>query len=424
MALELAAIADDLTGGMMIASLLEREAVTCPLITDVDQLDRIDPGADAVIFANKFRLIPAHEAQAIVKAAALVLRKAGAKRLYYKYCATFDSTDKGNIGPCGEVLMDVSGANRMVFCPAFPEYSVTVYQGHMFLGPTLMSETAKRNDPVTPMTDSNLVRVLQRQSDVKVGLLPHSALHQGLQAAEAAIKAQMASGTRFFMVDAVDNDDVMQCARLIADWPCASGADAMPGFLAKVWKEKSAKPDRPLRHNLPPATGHEVILAGSCALATLRQLDYFEERHPLYRVNLLEAAEDKDIVGRIVDWAKSRITDGPVGVATSDTVGNVEKIQSALGIEEAARLADRITGEVAKGLYNLGARRFVVAGGETAGQVFGALEIKKVEVSSFDDLGGGYCHAEEPEPITLLLKAGGIPGDDLFLRGLDRMRAD
>ena len=423
MTLELAAIADDLTGGMMIASLLEREAVTCPLITAVDQIGAIDPAADAVVFANKFRLIPAQEAQAIVRDAALALRKAGAKRIYYKYCATFDSTDKGNIGPCGKALMEALGADRMLFCPAFPEYGVTVYQGHMFLGPSLMSETPKRNDPVTPMTDANLVRVLQRQSDEKVGLLSHAALHQGQEAAAAAIEAQRATGTKFFVVDAVDNDDVMQYARLVADWPCASGADAMPGFLARVWKEKSAKPDRPLRHNLAPASGHEVILAGSCALATLRQLDHFEQRHPLFRVNLLEAAQDRDIVGRIVDWAKSHIDNGPVGVATSDTVENVEKIQSALGIEEAARMADGITGEVAKRLYELGARRFVVAGGETAGQVFGALGIKKVEVSSFDDLGGGYCHAEEPEPMTLLIKAGGILEDDLFLRGLDRIRA-
>ena len=116
------------------------------------------------------------------------------------------------------------------------------------------------------------------------------------------------------------------------------------------------------------------------------------------------------------------MTKGPVAVATSETVPNLKKIQETLGVTGAAQLADSITGQVARELYELGARKFVVAGGETSGQVFGSLGITKVEVSSFDDLGGGYCHAEKPEPISLLLKAGGIGGEDLFFRGLDRMR--
>lgn len=423
MAFELAAIADDLTGGMMIASLLEREGVTCPLITSVDQLATLDASADAVVFANKFRIIPAADAKKIVRDAAVALREAGAKRLYYKYCATFDSTDKSNIGPCGEMLMEAMGADRMVFCPAFPEYSVTVFQGRMFLGPYLMSETFKKHDPVTPMTDANLVKVLQRQSSVKVGLLSHTVLHQGRDAAAASIETQLATGTKFFMVDAVDDDDVMRCAELVSDWACTSGADALPVFLARVWQRGSEKKAQPLRHILPPAPGHEVILAGSCAPATLSQLDYFEARHPLFRIDLLEVAEGGDMVSRIAEWAKPHMDKGPIGVATSEPLENLKRIQTELGITRAAQLADEITGNVAKALYDLGARKFVVAGGETSGQVFASLGIKKVEVSSFDDLSGGHCHAEEPEPISLLLKAGGIGGDDLFFRGLDRMRA-
>ncbi len=241
--------------------------------------------------------------------------------------------------------------------------------------------------------------------------------------AEAAIEAQIVKGTNFFLVDAVDDDDVVRCAELVGDWACTSGADAMPVFLARVWKQGSAKSKKPLRNELPAASGHEVILAGSCAQATLSQLDYFEKRHPLFRVNLLEAAEDSDIVSRIIDWAKPHLDQGPIAIATSDTVANLKKIQAALGVKEAAQLADSITGRVAKKLYDLGARKFVVAGGETSGQVFDALGIKEVVVSSFDDLGGGYCHAEKPEPISLLLKAGAIGEPDLFSRGLARMRA-
>ncbi len=424
MAFELAVIADDLTGGMMIASLLEREGVTCPVITETSQLEHIDPSTEAVVFANKFRLIPAPQAQETVRKAAEAFLTAGAKRLYYKYCATFDSTDKGNIGPCGETLMEVTGAERMIFSPSWPEWEVTVYQGHMFLGPNLLSNTQKIHDPVTPMTDSNLVNVLQRQTKVKVGLLSHTALQGGLSASKASIEEQAADGKQFFIVDAADDDDVMQCAKLVIDWPCISGGDAMPGFLAKVWRAKKEKEEKPLRYHLPPASGYEVILGGSCAAATLRQLEYFEKQHPLFRVDLLEASRNPKMVKSILEWAKPRMNEGPIAIATSGTVEQVAQVQAVLGTEGAALLADTVTGEVAKGLYELGARRFVVAGGETSGQVFNALGIKKVEVSSFDSFGGGYCHAEEPSPMTLLLKAGAIAGEDLFIRGLERMRSD
>jgi uncharacterized protein YgbK (DUF1537 family) len=319
--------------------------------------------------------------------------------------------------------MEAMGADRMVFCPAFPEKYVTVFQGHMFLGTYLMSNTFKQFDPATPMKEANLVNVLQRQTTRKVGLLSHMMLQRGRKAAEAAIEAQVAKGVNFFMVDAIDDEDVMRCAELVGDWACTSGADAMPPFLARAWQKGSKKKDKALRHILPPAPGHEVILAGSCAPATLNQLNYFEKRHPLFRIDLLEAAAEDDIVSHIVDWAKPHIDSGPIGVATSDTVENVKRIQQTLGITEAAKLADGITGRVAKELYDLGARKFVVAGGETSGQVFGSLGIKKVEVSSFDDLGGGFCHTEKPAPISLLLKAGGIGDEDLFFQGLDRMRA-
>ncbi len=422
MTFELGGIADDLTGGMMMASLLEREGVTSPLITATGQLASIAPDAEAVVYANKFRLIPAQDARNTVSTAATALRDAGAKHVYYKYCATFDSTDEGNIGPCGEALMDALGGDRMIFCPAFPESWVTVFQGHMFIASRLLSDTFKQHDPVTPMTDADLVRVLQKQTSQRVGLLTHKTMDAGLEAARKELDAKVKQGTPLFIVDSTDDDDVLLCAELASEWPCSSGADALPVFLARVWQRNTPKRDRPLRTDLDPAPGLEAVIAGSCAPATLKQLEYFEQRHPLFRMNLLDAAEDDNYTDRVLEWASTQVKDGPVGIATSEPLDSLAKIQQALGRSEAAALADKLVGQIAEGLYGLGVRKYVVAGGETSGAVFNALNIEKVDVSAFDDLGGGYCHAEKPEPISLLLKAGGIGTEDLYFRGLDRMR--
>ena len=237
--IELGVIADDLTGGMMVASLLEREGVRCPLVTSTEVLKNLQFDAEAVVIGRKIRLIPPTAAVSDAKNSASGLVAAGAKRIYYKYCATFDSTDEGNIGPIAEALMTTLNTDRTIFCPAFPEYSVTIFQGRMFLGNIMLGESSKRFDPVTPMTNSNLVEVLAAQSKGKAGVIPHSTLIAGKEAAQAYVDDQVADGTGLFITDAADNDDVASIAKLTLDWPLATGADALPMYLARAWRDEA-----------------------------------------------------------------------------------------------------------------------------------------------------------------------------------------
>ena len=46
------------------------------------------------------------------------LEARGAKQFYIKYCSTFDSTPKGNIGPIADAAMEYLGARFTVLCPA------------------------------------------------------------------------------------------------------------------------------------------------------------------------------------------------------------------------------------------------------------------------------------------------------------------
>jgi len=420
MALELGVLADDLTGGMMVASLLEREGVPCPLVTSTDALRDLDENVQAVVLARKIRLIPALEAREEARLAAVAFREVGAKRIFYKYCATFDSTAQGNIGPIAEALLEATGGERTIFCPAFPEYTVTVFQGRMFLGQVPLGESFKQHDPVTPMSNSNLMEVLQAQTREKVGLLSHTVLARGRAAAIAALNAQQA---KFFVVDAIDDADVSRIAELTKHWPLTTGADALPMFLARTWLEDGSAKSAS-RTLLTPAPGFEAVIAGSCANATLRQLDQFEKQHPVFRVDLLKAATtNDDLLDEFVQWARPRLTDGPLAVSTSADVAGIRYVQEKLGRDGAAAVADRILGATAKLLHELGVRKFVVAGGETSGQVFRSLELARVNVSSFDELGGGYCHAPGADPISLVLKAGALGNSEFFFTALERMQA-
>ncbi|MGI9219579.1 MAG: 3-oxo-tetronate kinase [Woeseiaceae bacterium] len=419
--IELGVLADDLTGGMMVASLLEREGVECPLVSSVDGLADLSPTATAVVVARKIRLIDAQEAADEARKTVSALQDIGCKRFYYKYCATFDSTEKGNIGPVGEAMLEASGAKHALFCPAFPEYTVTIFQGRMFLGNTMLGDSFKQHDPVTPMTNSNLVEVLQAQSSKKVGLISHALLRLG----KAAVDEHLAQpdAPELYIADAADDEDLERIVDVALDWPLTTGADALPVFLARGWQQQdaSAKKSEP-KTLLPASPGKEVFIAGSCAGATLSQVDYFEQRHPVFRIDLLEAAENPDYAKNILTWAEQHVDEEPIAVASSATVEELQRTQGALGRDGAAQLADKIFGEVAIGLFAMGARKFVVAGGETSGQVINSLGIRQVEVSSFDELGGGYCHQGGADPVSFVLKAGALGKEDFCFTALDRMR--
>src|SRR5207247_8614388 len=88
------------------------------------------------------------------------LRTQGCAQFYFKVCSTFDSTPAGNIGPVAESLLDELGASFACVTPAFPENARTVYQGHLFVGDVLLSESGMGPHPLTPMPDTNPLRVI------------------------------------------------------------------------------------------------------------------------------------------------------------------------------------------------------------------------------------------------------------------------
>ncbi len=133
------------------------------------------------------------------------LRAAGCRQFFFKYCSTFDSTDDGNIGPVADALIAALGCGFALACPAFPANARSVYQGYLFVGGTLLNESGMEHHPLTPMTDANLVRVLSRQTDGTVGLVPYATVEQGAIAIRHAMTALKEQGRRYAIVDAVSD---------------------------------------------------------------------------------------------------------------------------------------------------------------------------------------------------------------------------
>jgi uncharacterized protein YgbK (DUF1537 family) len=413
-------VADDLTGAVEIASMLVAQGVR----TSFSIGRNVPPvhTTDAHVVALKSRVAPVAEAVSDVVAAASALRRSGSKQLFFKYCATFDSTPKGNIGPCAEALLDLVQSDFTIFAPSYCEVGRTVYQGHMFAGPQLLSDSPKRFDPLTPMTDSNLLRVLGAQSTRKVGLLPHQAIHGGPPEVWRRIAELRADGTAFAIADAIYEADLAVLARSCADLPLLTGNSSVAAHLPRVWRDKGLLQTETSVDPLPGISGNAAILVGSCAERTAAQLAHFEQSHPVLRLDLADAFAGEGLVERATAWAAQHIDKGPVAISTAADAAEVARLQDRHGRLEVAGRAEAILSDLALVLLErFQVRRLIVAGGETSGAVLNALGIDRLQIGPYEGPGIARVFARDPKPMALLLKSGKLGSLDIFESVLDAM---
>ena len=413
----LGVIADDFTGATDVAGMLVQAGMDTLLAVGVPP-DDAPLAADAIVVALKSRTARAADAVRESLAALARLRAAGCRQFYFKVCSTFDSTPRGNIGPVAEALMAALGAEFAIACPAFPENGRSVYRGHLFVGDALLSDTGMREHPLTPMTDANLVRWLQAQTPLRIGLLRHDAVAAGAGAVRARIAALRAEGVRIAVADAICNDDLRTLAAATADLPllvAGSGlALGLPAaYAARGWIQPDARAAA-----LSAVGGHAAVLSGSCSSATHGQVhDWLAGGRPGFRIDVLQLAAGAPLAAQALAWAALLLPTQPVLVYATAGADEVKSTQQQLGVERAGALVEACLAEIAIGLLALGVRRLVVAGGETSGAVVQALGVQRLRVGLPIDPGVPWTQAEG-RPLLLALKSGNFGSVDFFAKAL------
>jgi uncharacterized protein YgbK (DUF1537 family) len=412
--LKLGCIADDFTGATDLANNLVRAGMRVVQTIGVPQ----EPvaGVDAVVVALKSRTIAPADAVAQSLAALRWLRAQGCGQFYFKVCSTFDSTAKGNIGPVAEALMDELGAPFVCVTPAFPENARTVYKGHLFVGDVLLSESGMRNHPLTPMTDANLVRVMQAQCRSPVGLVAHEVVRQGADAIRTRIAALQGDGQRFAIVDAIDNRDLLALGRAIADAPLVvAGSGVAIGLPQNHGIEPSSQATQ-----LPPAQGHAAIVSGSCSVATNAQVrDFISRGLPAFALDPMRIVRGDDVAAEALAWARAKVGEQPLLVYSTASPDEVRGVQSSLGASVAGEMIEQALAAIAKGLVDLGVRRLVVAGGETSGAAVKALGVTQMRIGPQIDPGVPWCHARAHAcgtDVHVALKSGNFGSTDFFTK--------
>ncbi|MGO4572359.1 3-oxo-tetronate kinase [Microvirga sp. 2TAF3] len=415
--MRLGCIADDLTGATDLALMLSREGLRTVQTIGVPDEALDLSGADAVVVALKSRTIPAQEAAAQSLAAAEALRKAGAKNFFFKYCSTFDSTDGGNIGPVTEALLAFTGGDFTLACPAFPANGRTVYQGHLFVNGVPLHESSMKDHPLTPMRDSNLVRVLQRQTRLPVGLVPFEDVDAGADAVQKAFEREKAAGHRIVIIDAITDQHLRTIGVAAAGLPLITGGSGVAMGLPGAYR-KDRPTDSSLKStHLTAPEGKAAILAGSCSSATRRQVEIaIKGGVPAFRIDPMALASGALTPRTVLDWIAAQDTGGPVLVYSTASPDEVQDVQTRLGRMNAGELVEHFLAEIARALPEKGFTRLIVAGGETSGAVVGALGVSALTIGPEIDPGVPWTRTLAGTDLALALKSGNFGAPDFFLK--------
>jgi uncharacterized protein YgbK (DUF1537 family) len=363
-----------------------------------------------VVVALKTRTIPVADAVAQSLSAWRWLKASGARQAYFKYCSTFDSTEKGNIGPVAEALWRETGEGPAVFVPSFPENGRTVYRGHLFVFDQLLSDSGMRNHPLTPMTDANLVRFLGKQTALGVGLIRHDTIAEGPEAIRAAAEKLAAEGKPFIVVDTLTNDDLMAIGAAVRDFALVTGGSGLALGLAP--QHGGAGVGAAVA--LPAIGGPTICLSGSSSDATNAQVRRFAADHPTRKLDPIALAAGTETAAEAAAWALAELEKGPCLVSATAAPAEVKAVQEKLGAERAASIVETALATVARTLRDAGVRRFVVAGGETSGAVATALGIARLRVGPQIAPGVPWCASDEERPVAVALKSGNFGRETFF----------
>ncbi len=406
----LGCIADDFTGASDLASILTGEGMQTTLLTSIGDIKRAR--SDAGVVALKTRSIPPHDAVKQSVEALQALRDAGCEQFYFKYCSTFDSTRHGNIGPVAEALMRELGVSRAIVCPAFPANGRTVYQGHLFVGDTLLAESSMRDHPITPMTDSDLRRWLGFQCKGSVAHIAHRIIAAGAGAIADAVAATPGGP---IVCDAITDRDLRAIGHAAKDMSLVTGGSALALGLPENFRAAGRLSEAGNGFEL--TRGPALVLAGSCSAATNAQVARYRTDNPAFAIEGPALLAGYPVLEYADAFAREHHDKAPLIFSTISPHA-VASGRSQADFSTVSAAIEELMAKLALRAMERGVKRLVVAGGETSGAVVEALRPGAMAVGP--DIAPGVPLLSAGG-IGFALKSGNFGDEDFFQRALRMM---
>ncbi len=410
----LGVIADDFTGATDIAGFLVENGMRTVQLNGIPK-EEIDVNADAVVISLKSRSCPVDEAINDSVAALKWLQANGCQQFYFKYCSTFDSTAKGNIGPVTDALLAELGEDFTIVCPALPVNGRTVYNGHLFVFQDLLNDSGMRNHPVTPMTDSSLIRMMDAQSQGTSGLVNFQVIEQGTQAIIDHFEELKKQSYRYAIVDAFNVEHLVTLGQAVKHLKLVTGGSGLAAGIAKNWAEY-LEDQTDAKQAGSPVKAPTVVFSGSCSVMTNQQVTVYQEKAPHFAIDVKACITNEEYANQVFDWVMTNIESefAPLVYATTDATA-LKAIQDEFGVQTSSHAVEQFFSTLANKLQQHGVKNFIVAGGETSGIVTQSLAVKGFHIGPQIAPGVPWVKSVDGE-LSLALKSGNFGDENFFAK--------
>ncbi len=412
--MRLGVIADDFTGATDIASFLVQNGLPTIQFNGVpDAHDALR--AQAIVISLKSRSCPPQQAIEQSLAALAWLQQQGCDRFYFKYCSTFDSTEQGNIGPVTDALLAALGETQTVISPSLPVNGRTVYQGYLFVADQLLSESGMRHHPVTPMTDSNLVRLMTRQAKGQAAVINAAQLDQGAEVVRAQLDALKTQGINYVVLDALHEQHLLTQGEALKETRLVTGGSGLAIGIARAWATQQQNSDAEQAGR--PQGDRAVVISGSCSQMTNRQVEAYRQHAPSHEVRVERCLDDAESYAQeLCNWVEAHRQPAlaPLLFATADAQ-QLQAIQQQFGAARSSEAVEQLFAAVTRELKVRGWQRFIVAGGETSGVVAQSLGVTAFHIGPMISPGVPWVR-DIHQPLSLALKSGNFGDEQFFAR--------
>jgi len=416
--MRLGVIADDFTGAVDIAGFLVQGGMRTVMCSK--PIEAGLPGEfDAVVMSLKIRSIPPEEAVEQALTALAFLKASGCDRFYYKYCSTFDSTEKGNIAPVTDALCKALGQQSTLICPALPVNGRTVFHGYLFVQDLLLSDSPMRHHPINPMLDSKLERLLAQQSPSTCGHVFYSVVAKGTKAVKETIANLQADGVQNIIVDVINDEDLTTIAEATKEFSLVTGGSGLAQGMAKVRARELGVESKPLPAFVP-TWGKGVVIAGSCSAMMQKQVDFYQNVAPCHSIDEALCLDDPTYAQKLAKWVMEHQTPkyAPLVYATRSPE-QLEENKKRFAGRDVSTAIEAVFGRMSALLAKEGVTNFVVGGGETSGVVATTLALDAYMVGPQIDPGVSWVRSLDGR-YQLVLKSGNF-GSVEFLQKAQEM---
>lgn len=410
--MRLGVIADDFTGATDIAGFLVSNGLRTVQLNGVPPKD-LATDADAVVISLKSRSCAPEKAISESLAALDWLQARNCEQFFFKYCSTFDSTAKGNIGPVTDALLDALNEDFTVICPVLPVNGRTIYHGYLFVNGVPLSESGMRDHPVTPMTDSNIMRVMEAQSRGRAGNICANIIDRGVEAVRQALQDLRAAGVNYAVLDALNESHIGILGQAVSDMKLVTGGSGLADGMARAWTDLRGDVAKAESAGAP-VEGATVVISGSCSQMTNAQVAEYKKKAAACSIDVARAMDDDTYFEEVADWVIAHQGDeyAPMVYATMSP-DDLKATQNRFGAQEASAAIEALFANLAQTLEAHGFTRFIVAGGETSGSVTQALAIDGFAIGPQIAPGVPWVRGIG-KPLSLALKSGNFGKEDFF----------